>query len=552
MMTVNVSPYGKIRWQEGESLLEVIEKRERKNPRKYLAAIADQKSIVPLSYVPKEGESVELLDNTSVWGYRIYTKTVTAIFLMACEELFPGRKVKIMHFLGSGLYAEFEKDVIISHSMVETIQKQMKSIVARDLPIEKKFLERAELIEMARERHLDEAVQLYETIDCRGDDVHRMGDFSAIFHGDLALSTGYVPDFAMKYYYPGVLIVFPSFKNNYNIENYREQVKLSKVFSEASEWAEIIGLAYLGNLNKKIQAGEVGEIIRVSEALQEKKIMQIADLIHKDRDIRIVLIAGPTSSGKTSFSHRLSIALRVNGLRPVTISMDDYFVNREDTPRGPDGKYDFESLQAIDLAAMNKDLIKLFEGDEVELPKFDFKEGKRVPSGHILKVDKQQPIIVEGIHGLNPRLSLAIPEKNIYKIYISALTQLNIDAHNRIPTTDTRLLRRLVRDNQFRKIDPETTFGMWVNVRKAEERYIFPFQERADVMFDSALVYELAVLKKHALPLLQTIGEDSQWYMEAQKLIYFLSHFVDIYDEHFIPNHSLLREFIGGSTFDVH
>ncbi len=548
---VEIKDYGKVEVEHGKTILEVIKEIYPNQYRKYLGAISDHKVVSLLEEV-NEDLAIELLDITTVWGYRIYNKTVSAIFLMACDELFPGKKIRLEHFLGSGLYAELEKDIVIGHRMISEIEKKMEEIAKADIPIVKSHVSSDEIISYAKEKGYDETVDLFETADRDEDEIHCIGDFCDIFQGNLAPSTGFVRDFALKYYYPGVLIVFPSFKNNYNIENYREQPKLAKVFSEATEWADIMDLAYLGSLNRKVKQGKIREVIQVAEALQEKKLNDIADKIVNDKDIKLVLIAGPTSSGKTTFSKRLSIALKVNGLRPQTISMDDYFVNREDTPLDKDGNYDFETIEALDLELLNRHIVSLLEGDEVAIPKFNFKEGRRVDSGKTIKVDFGHPLIIEGIHGLNPKLSLDIPDKNKYKVYISALTQLNLDAHNRIPTTDTRLLRRLIRDNQFRALDPNKTFDMWHSVRAGEEKHIFPFQEYADIMFDSALVYEFSVLKKHAIPLLTQIEEASPHYLEATKLLRFLSYFLDVDDEDAVPNNSILREFIGNSTFDVH
>lgn len=298
--------------------------------------------------------------------------------------------------------------------------------------------------------------------------------------------------------------------------------------------------------------GEIGEVIRISEALHEKKIGHIADEICKDDDINIILIAGPSSSGKTTFAQRLAIHLKVNGKRPIAISVDDYFVDRDKTPLNEKGEYDFESIEAIDLERLNGDLVKLLEGEEIELPKYNFITGKSENSGVRIRVDKDHPIIVEGIHGLNPRLTEHIPEKNKFKIYISALTQLNIDAHNRISTTDTRFIRRLVRDNKFRGNDVFRTFELWQGVIEGEEKNIFPYQEEADIMFDSALVYELSVLKKHAIPLLRQVDNSSIYYSEARRLLQFLKYFIDIEEENIIPPNSILREFIGGADINVH
>src|SRR5699024_11174427 len=344
----------------------------------------------------------------------------------------------------------------------------------------------------------------------------------------------------------------PSKRNNYNIDNFVEQKKLAQIFEESSKWLRILDLAHVGSLNEKIHNGEITEAIKVSEALHEKKIGQIADQICEKNNNNIILIAGPSSSGKTTFAQRLAIQLKVNGKRPIAISLDDYFVNREDTPLNEDGEYDFESLDVLDLELINMDLLKLIEGQSIELPKFNFRTSKREQSGKVIKVDENQPIIIEGIHGLNPKLTYEIPEKNKFKIYISALTQLNLDSHNRISTTNIRLIRRMVRDVKFRGNDPIRTFELWKGVRKGEEENIFPYQEEADAMINSSLVYEMSVLKKYIMPLLKEIDNSSIYYSDARKLLRFLEYFVDIEDESAIPTNSILREFIGGASFNIH
>ncbi|NLJ98867.1 MAG: nucleoside kinase [Tissierellia bacterium] len=428
----------------------------------------------------------------------------------------------------------------------------MREIVEKDIPIIREEVLIEEAISLFEEHGHEDKIRLYNTLEDEKVQVYKIGDHLDRFHGYLAPTTGYVGIFDLKYYYPGAIILFPTTDSNNKLPKFKEQKKLAKVFKDAKEWANILDLAYVGSLNEKIINGEIGEVIRISEALHEKKIAQIADIICEDDDINMILIAGPSSSGKTTFAERLAIHLKVNGKRPIGISVDDYFVNREDTPLDENGEYDFESLEAIDLKQFNEDLVRLLEGEEIELPKYNFVKGIREKSGVKIKVDKDHPIIVEGIHGLNPKLAEYIPEKNKFKIYISALTQLNIDAHNRISTTDTRLIRRTVRDNKYRGNDIFRTFELWDSVTKGEKINIFPYQEEADIMFDSALVYELAVLKKHVVPLLQEIDSSSVYYSEARMLLKFLSYFRDIEDEDIIPPNSILREFIGGADINVH
>lgn len=535
-----------------DSILEDLSKEVfKKDYKKYLGARINNQ-IYHLRKKVKEDMYIKFLDIQEQDGYRIYSRTISAVFIMACKEIFPECTVKIEHFIGKGLYAELEEGKSISFKEIEAIKLKMKEIVERDIPIIREKVPAEEGIFLFNKfGHLDK-IRLYNTLDNEEIQTYIIGDHIDGFHGYLAPSTGYVDVFDLKYYYPGAIILFPTRDSNNMLPEFREQKKLAKVFKDANEWANILDLGYVGSLNEKILNKDIDEVIRISEALHEKKIAQIADEICKDDDINIILIAGPSSSGKTTFAQRLAVHLKVNGKRPIAISVDDYFIDRESTPLNEKGEYDFESIEAVDLIRLNEDLVKLLEGEEIELPKYNFITGKSENSGVTIKVDKDHPIIVEGIHGLNPRLTTYIPEKNKFKIYISALTQLNIDAHNRISTTDTRLIRRMVRDNKYRGNDVFRTFELWKGVTKGEEINIFPYQEEADIMFDSALVYELSVLKKHISPLLEKVDNSSVYYSEAKRLLKFLNYFHDIEKEEIIPPTSILREFIGGGSFDIH
>lgn len=550
-INIKINGYGEFQVEKGTTLLQVSKMVHGEQYRRYLGARINNQ-IYNLLKVVEEGMEILFLDLHDVDGYRIYTKTISAIFIMAAKEVCPESNAIIEHFLGPGLYAELDRKCSISYKMLEQIEGKMWEIVNKDYDIVRKEYHKDKAIEIFKKQNYIDKVRLFESLDKDIVSIYEIGDHVDSFHGYLAPSTGFVKSFKLKYYYPGVIILFPNNKNNFDMDNFKEQKKLAKIFKESNNWLSILDLEYIGSLNEKVNSGEIGEVIRISEALHEKKIGQIADKICSDSDVNIILIAGPSSSGKTTFAQRLAVQLKVNGKRPIAISVDDYFVNRDDTPLNEDGTHDFESLEAIDLGALNRDLVKLLEGQDVELPKFNFKTGKREKSGNIIRVDKDHPIIIEGIHGLNPRLTSYIPEKNKYKIYISALTQLNIDAHNRISTTDTRLIRRMVRDVKFRGNEPLRTFELWEGVRKGEEKNIFPYQEEADIMFDSALVYELAVLKRYIIPLLKEIDNSSKYYSEAKKLIKFLDYFREIDFEEIIPHNSILREFIGGTYFNIH
>ncbi len=546
-----VEGIGEIELEKGKELKDLAIKVFGDEYRKYLGAKINNE-VFNLGKIIEEDINVKFLDITDIDGYRIYTRTISAVFIMACKELMPERTIRIEHFLGEGLYATFEKGYSITFKELEEIQKKMREIIQNDFLIVRKKVPKDKAIELFKKYKYYDKIRLFNTLDRDEIDIYNIGGHIDTYHGFLAPTTGYVDVFNLRYYYPGVLIMFPSMKSNYGIPEFKELKKLSKIFKEANNWGDILDLAYIGSLNEKILDGSIAEVIRVSEALHEKKIANIADKICEDDDIHLILIAGPSSSGKTTFSKRLEVQLKVNGKRPISISVDDYFVDREKTPLNEDGSYDFETIDAIDLERLNEDLVRLIEGEEVELPKFNFITGKSEKSGKAVKVDKDHPIIVEGIHSLNPKMTNYIPEKNKYKIYISALTQLNIDSHNRIPTTDARLIRRIVRDIKYRGNDATRTLEMWSGVRRGEERYIFPFQEEADIMFDSTLVYELAVLKKHIKPLLEEIDSTNIYYGEAKKLIRFLEYFRDIEDESIIPQNSILREFIGKTYFDIH
>nr|WP_300004875.1 nucleoside kinase [Tissierella sp.] len=548
---VDIKGLKKIQVEKGINLLDLSKKTFGDDYKKYLGARINNR-IYNLDTELQEDTKIEFIDNRDVDGYRIYTKTISAVFIMACKELYPNSRVSIEYFLGPGLYGKLGKDYPISFNDLIKIEKKMEDIIKSDYPIKRERYKREEALEVFREYGYADKLRLFETTEKEEISIYKINGHYDSFHGYLAASTGYVKDFKLKYYYPGIIILFPSKKNNYDIENFKEQKKLAKIFEDTDQWLEILDLSYVGSLNEKIQNGGIDDIIQISEAHHEKKVSEIADIIYKDKDINIIQIAGPSSSGKTTFANRLKVQMNVNGQRPITISLDDYFVDRDKTPLNKDGTPNFETIDAIDIELLNMDLVKLIEGKNLELPKFDFVTGKRGKSGKIVKLDKDHPIIIEGIHGLNPELTKMIPEKNKFKIYISALTGINLDPHNRISTTDIRLVRRMVRDVKYRGNGPLRTLELWTGVRRGEERYIFPYQEQADIMFNSSLVYEMSVLKKYILPLLKEVDQTSIHYSEARKLIKFLEYFVDVEDESAIPPNSILREFIGGASFKLY
>lgn len=489
------------------------------------------------------------IDIRDPFGSRVYVRSLIFVLVRAVSELFPGSRVTIEHALGKGLYGEFYYNRKLSQKDIDNIKKRMSEIIESDEVIEKHSFSKDEASKIFEAQGMEGKLRLLKYIPEEKIYLYKCGDVFDYFYGCMLPSTGYLKLFDLILYEPGFILRYPDHDSPFNIQEFKPLPKLSKVFRETEEWAKILDVADIGSLNEKVDNGEIKDFILVAEALHEKKIANIADRIHENKDrIKIVLIAGPSSSGKTTFSKRLSVQLRVLGLRPQPISLDDYFLERDKTPLTKDGKYDFESVNALDLELFNKHLTQLLEGEEVEFPLFNFVTGKREKSGKRFRMDKNSVLVIEGIHGLNELLTCSVPRENKYKIYISALTQLNIDDHNRIPTTDIRVLRRIVRDNMSRGRDAETTLVSWPMVREGEEKYIFPFQEEADVMFNSTLDYEMCVLKNHAEKLLDSIGEDSPVYVEAKRLKIFLSYFRTAPDE-IVPGNSIIREFIGGSYF---
>jgi uridine kinase len=546
--TVNIVGKGEIVVKKGEKLKDIAKIVSHDKHKNILGARINNE-IKHLNYIIDKDCTVEFFDITNIDGLRIYMRTLTFIYIKACKDIFEDCEITIEHSLSKGIYSEIHKKRKLSLKDIEDIKNRMKEIIDSDIEIKRERITIKEAEKIFTRQGMDDKLKLLKYREKEYIHVYNLDGYYDTFYGYLTPSTGYINKFDLRYYHPGVIIQFPRKESNFNIPKFEEQNKLAKIFKESEEWGDILEVGYVGALNEKIEDGSFEEIIRISEALHEKKIAYIADRITKDDDIRVVLIAGPSSSGKTTFTERLAIQLKVNGKKPISISIDDYFVNREDTPRKENGEYDFESIEAIDVKKFNEDLIKLMDGEIVELPTYNFITGRREYRGRRVQIDKDQPILIEGIHGLNEKLTSLIPHKNKFKIYVSALTQLNIDRHNRIPTTDTRLIRRIVRDSKYRGNTALMTLKLWNSVRDGEEKNIFPYQEEADVMFNSALAYELAVLKKYAVPLLKEIDSASEYYSESKRLLKFLNYFKSAEYEFAIPNTSIIREFIGGSCF---
>ena len=500
-----------------------------------------------LRYEIPEGKP-KIVGNEDAYANKAYIRTLQFVLIHAVLNLYKDARISLDHSISKGIFGQIHKEKALDEFDITDIKNKMQEIIDKNIVINEVSMLKSDAVKIFEDYGMIDKVKLINSIDKDKISLYELEGRYDYFYGEMAYSTGVLKSFDLIYYEPGFLLKYPQ-KGDINIiPKYIEQKKLFSVFYETGKWLNILEVANVGSLNEKVMNNEIGDLIRVSEALHEKKIAYIADMIHEREDVKLILIAGPSSSGKTTFANRLAIQLRVNGLIPVPIGLDDYFVNRENTPIGEDGKPDFECLEALDVKLFNDNLNSLFRGEEVEIPSFNFKTGKREWIGRKFSLPYNGVIVVEGIHGLNEELTAHIDKKYKFKIYISALTQLNIDSHNRISTTDVRKIRRIVRDYLSRGYDAEGTLAMWDSIRRGEEKNIFVHQEQADVMFNSTLVYELCVLKKYALQELSKISEESSSYAEAHRLKSFLKFFKDI-DKDMVPENSLLREFIGGSCF---
>lgn len=496
-----------------------------------------------------ENGTVDFITLDKEEGMRVYVRSLLFLFLVAIKELRPEVKIEARNSLGSALFCEITNDIVLSNYDLKALEDYMKELAAKSEPIIYKHINKKEAEKILCERNEADRLELLHAID---DDLlltcYTLKGHMEYFFGPMLPDCGYLKLFELINYENGIVINYPETGQN-ELDVFVDSPKLNKMFHEMEEWSTMLQCNTVAKLNRIIKEDHAGVIIQVAEALHEKKIAAIADEItDKGKDVHLVLIAGPSSSGKTTFAQRLSIQLVVNGLRPVPISMDDYYKERLNTPRKADGSYDFESVEAIDLELFNDHLKRLLAGETVKIPKYNFRTGLREYRGRELTLSDNSVLIVEGIHGLNERISAVVPARNKLKVYISALTPMSLDDYNRIQTTDMRLLRRLVRDSQFRSHDALMTLKLWDDVRRGEEKYIFPFQEEADIIFNTTLVYEFAVLKKYAEPLLQGVPETEAVYTNAQRLLGLLSHVTPL-DKELIPKNSILREFVGGSAF---
>lgn len=514
-----------------------------------LAALVNNK-LKELNYQVFKPKTIQFIDITHHIGIRVYIRSLAFVLFKAIKDIHPTAELCIEHAVSKGWYCDVTNShLVLDINTIALIKKRMQEIINQDIPFVRKEILTTEAIELFEKNGLTDKSLLFKTRNQLYSSVYYLDETINYFYGFLVPSTGCLKKFDIVPYFNGLLLQVPKQKHPDEIDEMVLQNKLFKIFQEHKKWCEILEVPYVGSLNTAINEKKENEFIKISEALHEKKIAKIADNIFKRRDeVRLVLISGPSSSGKTTFSMRLSVQLRVLGYKTVQISLDNYFVNRDFTPKDENGDYDFECIEALDIEQFNSDLLALMAGEEVEIPKFDFISGKRFYDNNKLKLLKNSIIIIEGIHGLNPKLTHLIGEKLKYRIFVSALTQLAIDKQNPIPTTDNRLIRRIVRDYRTRGYSALDTLKRWESVRMGEEQNIFPYQENADIMFNSALLYELGVLKTFADPILRTVPENVPEYAEAVRLLKFISYFFQI-SEREIPPTSIIREFLGGSSF---
>lgn len=547
-VSVNLKDGKVVQVLKGTTFMQLIEQLQVKHTSPIVCARVGNVLRELCSTIEEPLEEVSFVDLTEKDGMRIYQRTSTFLLIVAVQKCFPSTTVLVNHHIAGGYFCEFDKHLECTSEHLQVIEDYMHSLVEKELPIQKSTLSVDEALRQFKVLDMPDKEALFKYRRTSTVNLYELDGIKNYFYGYMMPNTKEVRLFKLVPYAHGFILLFPNEQNPVELAHFVPQPKLSHVFKESENWARILDVDIVASLNNLITEGKLPDLIRVSEALHEKKIAQIADSISQHSKVRLVLIAGPSSSGKTTFAQRLCIQLRVNGLKPHVISIDDYFVDRENTPRDEYGEYDFEALEAIDIKLFNEHMAKLIAGETVEIPRFNFKTGKREYKGHTITLEEEDVLVIEGIHGLNEKLSYAIPKENKFKVYVSCLTQLNVDYHNRIPTTDTRLIRRMVRDYQYRGLSAEQTLAQWASVRRGENKNIFPFQEEADVMFNTVLLYELAVLKNKAEPLLFGIDRRSPYYSEAKRLLKFLEYFLAAGTEG-IPYNSIIREFVGGSCF---
>lgn len=540
-----------IECKEGTELLELAQRYQKKYQDDIVLAMVNHK-LSELWKPVQDGDKITFLTTGTVSGNETYRRSMVMVMLKAFYDVY-GHKINninVMYSLSKGYYCEVDGDLQVTRDELYQVKTRMTEIIKAAMPFEKHVISTNEAMEFFHKHRMYDKERLFKFRRSSRVNVYRLNKFEDYFYGYMVPNTGYLKYFELHAYDEGFVLQMPVKEEPRRVPKFCPQEKVFSVLKESSKWGELLEIGAVGALNENISKGKIGEIMLVQEALQEQKIAEIAKQLANRPDVKFIMIAGPSSSGKTTFSHRLSVQLRACGLHPHPIAVDNYFVNREDNPKDENGDYDFEALQAIDINLFNQDMGRLLKGEEVEIPSFNFKTGQRQYKGDTLKLGPDDILVIEGIHCLNDELSFSLPKESKFKIYISALTQLNVDEHNRISTTDCRLIRRIVRDARTRGATAEETLARWQSVRAGEEKNIFPYQEEADVMFNSALIYELAVLKQYVEPLLFGIPVDSLYYTEAKRMLKFMDYILGVSSD-IVPANSLLREFIGGGCFNV-
>lgn len=531
----------------GSTLSDVFKQLNLKMPYNTVCAKVNNK-VEGMNFRLYHNADVEFLDMTSGSGSRNYTRTLFFILCKAVHDLFPRSYVVIDIPVSNGYYVDINIEREVTADDVTKIRQRMQEIIDAAMPIKRHEVPTEEAILMFSQKGDEAKAKLLKSAGSLYTTYYQIDDYVDYYYGSLLTNTSQIYLFGLEKYYDGLLLRIPDLKNPDVLPEMTRQDKMFSIFKEQHQWQNIVGVRTVGDFNEIVEAGGGTDLINVSEALQEKKISRIADEIASRKDVKLILLAGPSSSGKTTTCKRLSIQLVANGLKPLQISLDDYFINRVQTPLDENGEYDYESIYALNLELINEQFNALFRGEEVELPKYDFQLGVSKPSGKKVRMKENNVLVVEGIHALNPELTAHIPEKQKYRVYVSALTTILLDDHNYIPTTDNRLLRRIIRDYKYRGVDARDSIHRWPSVRSGENKWIFPFQENADAVFNSAMLFELAVIKQQAEPLLEQVPENCEEYSEAYRLRKFLKYIRPIPNKD-IPPTSLLREFLGGSSF---
>lgn len=551
MVTVKIN--GKERMFEDGVQYELIAEEYQNECTSQIALVVVDGKIQELMKRVNHDCELEFLTYENIIGHKAYVRSAIMLMMKAIKDVAgmeAAVNVKVDFTIGAGYYCSFKNGLKLDDKTIEKVKDRMGELADMDMLVTKKAYPADEAVALFKELGMKDKVSLFRYRRSSTINVYCLGDYYDYYYGYMLPSTGYIKYFDLFPYEGGMILLLPEKEEPEKLPEFVPKEKLFRTLMTTAEWGMEMGIDTVGDLNDRICQGDISDLILVQEALQERRIGEIARDISRREGVKFVMIAGPSSSGKTTFSHRLSIQLRTYGLKPHPIGLDNYYLNHEQTPLDDQGKPDYECLEALDVEQFNKDMSDLLAGKEVEIPTFNFKTGKREYHGKVTKLGKDDILVIEGIHGLNEKMSYSLPAESKFKIYISALTCLNVDEHNRIPTTDSRLLRRMVRDARTRGTSADKTIAMWSSVRRGEEKYIFPFQEEADAMFNSAMIYELAVIKQYAEPLLFNIKKGEPEYHEAKRLLKFLEYFLGVSSEE-LPQNSLCREFVGGSCFDV-